>query len=87
METGKFMSIPPKYRLCLLCDIPNTEDETHFLFHCKFFSYAESKVGDFCTLDIQTKFQILMSTDIVKKTAEFISNSMEKRLRALYKTL
>ena len=75
VETGRFMSIPPEYRLCLLCDTPNTEDETHFLFHCKFytdnrkdlFSYAESKVGDFRTLDIQTKFQILMSTDIVKK--------------------
>ena len=81
--------------ICLLCDAPNIEDETHFLFHCKFytdnrkdlFSYAESKVGDFRTLDIQTKFQILMSTDIIKKTSEFISNSMEKRRRALYKTL
>ena len=34
VETGRFMSIPPEYRLCLLCDAPNTEDETHFLFHC-----------------------------------------------------
>ena len=80
VETGTFMSIPQEYRLCLLCDTPNTEDVTHFLFHCKFytdnrkdlFSYAESKVGDFRTLDIQTKFQILMSTD-----------SMEKRRRTI----
>ena len=78
VETGRFMSIPPEYRLCALCDTLNTEDETHFLFHCKFytdsrkalFSYAEFKVGDFGTLDIQTKFQILMPTDIVKKTQQ-----------------
>ena len=63
-KKGLCAYIPPEYRLCLLCDIPNTEDETHFLFHCKFytdnskdlFSYAESKVGDFRTLGIQTKF-------------------------------
>ena len=75
VETGRLMSIPPEYRLCLFCDTPNTEDETHFLYHCKFytdyrkdlFSYAESKIGDFRTLDTQTKFQILISTDIVKK--------------------
>ena len=44
--------------------------------------------GDLGTLDIQTKFQTLMYTDIGKKnSAEFISNSMEKRQRALYKIL
>ena len=76
VETGRFLSIPSEYRLCLLCETPNTEDETHFLFHCKFytdnrkdlFSYAESKVGDFGTLDIQTKFEALMSTDLVKNS-------------------
>ena len=37
VETGKLMSIPPEYRLCLQLDTPNTEDEAHFLFHCKFY--------------------------------------------------
>jgi hypothetical protein len=42
-ETGRWQNIPIDNRKCLLCDIPDTPDEMHYLLKCPFFNEERKK--------------------------------------------
>ena len=74
-----------KRRVCELCDDTDTvEDESHFLFHCKFYSDLRALYFDFIdvatfnVLPIGDKFKLLLQ-DNVKATAKFIEAAFLKR--------
>ena len=37
IETRRYQNIPPKFRLCLMCDLNVVEDDSHFMFHCALY--------------------------------------------------
>ena len=66
-----------------MCDDDEIEDETHFLFRCKrheelrdlLYTVVQPYFPNFESLSDKEKFGILMSTDYVKYTAEFLYKS------------
>ena len=92
IETGRFRNIRVEDRLCKLCDLNVTEDETHFIFECPFYSdYREVFFAH--VLDVQNNYVYLCYEDQLsvlfstfpRKFAKFISISFRKRKNALYK--
>ena len=91
IETGRFRHEPVDRRVCELCDATDTvEDESHFLFHCKFYSDLRALYFDFIdvatfnVLPIGDKFKLLLQ-DNVKATAKFIEAAFLKRKNCLYR--
>ena len=93
VETGRFNCIPLEYRLCIFCEQNVVENEEHFMFSCTFYSderrelfqYASTKFDHFCHHENEIKLKLLMTSDLVRKTCEFIFNACQKRRRAIYK--
>ena len=94
IETGRYTSIPAEFRLCLLCDLNQVEDENHFLLNCPFydelrepfFEQAKSKFPNFEYFDPQEKLKALMDHSLVKTTAKYLWDFYEKRRSAMYRT-
>ena len=87
IETGKYTQMPIEYRLYILCEENANEDENHFLFECRFYNtitntYFQSFkeiCPDFDQMNYENRFKYLMSTVVVKLTAEFIYRCYCKR--------
>ena len=43
-EKGKFSRTKPEERLCLVCNSGLTEDESHFLLECTYYSQIRQKL-------------------------------------------
>ena len=92
IETGRFSNIPLEYRLCLLCNEDNVEDECHFLFRCTLYSDLRStfincfspNVNHFHSLSDAEKLKLVMKSDNIKHTALFIYKAFSKRRQTLY---
>ena len=92
IETGRYINIPEEFRLCLLCDVNAVESETHFLFHCakyndlrdSFYNQMTNTNPDFQTLTDDAKLKIIMSDEIICKTAKFIHDCFELRRTFMY---
>ena len=92
IETGRYQEIPIEYRLCLFCNRNSIESEVHFLLHCsfyndiryEFFNKIRSLDFYFDLLDDEQKIVKLMSDDMIKLTADFLTEAFEKRKRHLY---
>ncbi len=81
IETGHFQNIPKEFRLCTMCNDNDIEDETHFIFYCNQYNdlrkylYVKMypKYQHFQMLsDSEEKNNIVMSSDFVKHTAEYL---------------
>ena len=92
VETGRYHQIPREFRLCIFCQNNDIEDEIHFFFHCNFyatlrFEYME-KIFDiyprFPDLDENEKLKICMNSVLIKDTARFITDCVDKRQKFLY---
>ena len=77
IEMGRFSNSPLEYRLCLLFDEDNVEDESHFLFRCTLYSDLRSTfincisqdVNYFHSLSDAEKLMLIMNADNIKHTA------------------
>ena len=69
IETGRFLNIPREFRLYIMCDKNEIEDETHFLFQCKMYDelreilyiIVQPRFPKFEPLPNKERFKILMS--------------------------
>ena len=67
IETGRYVGEKPEERLCKICNSQQTEDETHFLLHCPFYSILRETLFssvdrvDFDQLPDSDKTVILMN--------------------------
>ena len=92
IETGRFSSIPVEYRLCIFCPLNVVGDEFHFLLECECYKHLRNELfskvrelyDDFDSMDQDVKVSVLMSTELVRKTAEFLYLAFEKRRGFLY---
>ena len=82
--------IPPEERLCLLCNLQETEDEQHFLAVCpnysmlreKLFMTCENEAPKFKDLNVKEKFYWIMtaeSLNILDALIKFIEEAFNKR--------
>ena len=92
IETGRYTETPLEYRLCKFCQDDVLEDELHFLLRCNYYNELRSyliaevicKYPDFYFKDDVSKIQLLMNSDLVKHTAEFLYKAYNKRKYAMY---
>ena len=92
IETGRFQNIPLEYRLCLLCNSNNVETETHFLFECEcyndlrqqFYGNSENLYPEFALNPDENKLKMMMTTEMIKLTAQFICNCFNKRQSIIF---
>ena len=93
IETGRFTDVPLEYRLCHICQDDVLEDEYHFVLYCdalkdirsKYFArntYLED-VDD--PTDKVELCKMLLNSHNLKKTARFLEEMFDTRLRKLYK--
>jgi len=91
IEVGRFRNIKVEDRLCKLCNLNVTEDETHFIFECPFyhdyredlFSYVINAKNDYVYLCLEDQLSVLFS-EFPRKFAKFIVLCFQKRKDALY---
>ena len=92
VETGRYISIPLEYRLCLMCSENKIEDENHFLFECtcyqnmriSFLANIFLKYPLFDSYSFGKKCQIIMNEEMVKETAAYVYNIYQCRRKILY---
>ena len=93
IETGRYTQIPIEFRLCILCNEDQIENECHFLFECDFYQHIRDiyyqgfreHCNNFDVMNHTEKLNYLMSADVVKTTAEFIYKCYCKRREFIYK--
>ena len=93
IETGRYQSIPPEFRLCVLCEDNVVESESHFMFFCAkykslrddLYNYVISIVPEFLNCNESQKFKILMSEHFVKRTAEYLYKCYNIRQNTIYR--
>ena len=92
IETGRYTQIPAEFRLCTFCDCNAVEDEMHFLFDCSFYNDLRRECWlkfevlspNFMIQNNEEKFNLLMSSDLVKTAGEYVYNCYNKRKGHLY---
>ena len=95
VETGRYMNIPPEFRLCTFCVNNTPETEIHFLLYCnkydalrqrKFNStHLYIKYPDFNNNTDSEKLTILMTSHLVlKHTAAFIWRCFDLRRKSAF---
>ena len=92
VETGRYTQVPLEYRLCLLCEENCIEDEMHFFFDCSFYynlrlnflEYIMDMYPTFPELNRNEKLKMCMSNCLVKHTAKYITDCVNRRQEALY---
>ena len=66
IETGRFHKknnyLPPKERVCQMCDISETEDESHFLLTCNLYSDIRKQLWDSLEVHCPNFNQYLVSS-------------------------
>ena len=93
IETGRYTQIPIEFRLCILCNEDQIENECHFLFECDFYQHIRDvyyqgfreHCNNFDVMNHTEKLNYLMSADVVKTTAQFIYKCYCKRREFIYK--
>ena len=81
------------FRLCILCNEDQIENECNFLFECDFYQHIRDvyyqgfreHCNNFDVMNHSEKLNYLMSADVVKTTAEFIYKCYCKRREFIYK--
>ena len=94
IETGRFNSIPLEFRLCNFCNEDAVEDEHHFLFHCTFYSemrqdlcaYISNEMPCYNDKSDCEKLNVLMKSEFIHKTSEYVYTAFNKRRLTLYVT-
>jgi len=91
IETGRFRNVKIEERLCKLCTLNVTEDESHFIFECPFYNeyredfflHVTNSRNDYVYLCYEDQLSVLF-TEYPRKFAKFISMCFRKRKNALY---
>lgn len=94
IETGRFENKAIYDRKCEMCEMDSIEDEHHFLLECtqynnerqKLYEKAKESYPEFMTIENDVKMVILVNDeDLIKDTAQYISNSYQKRAKLMNK--
>ena len=85
IEIGRYIGGKPEERLCRICQVAQTEDETHFLVYCAHYTELRNdhlssvyQRSSFMSLTGAAKIKLLMNT-YPRQTAKYIRNAFEKR--------
>ena len=94
VETGRYMNIPPEFRLCSFCANNTPETEIHFLLYCNKYdalrqknfnsTHLYIKYPDFNHKTDSEKLTILMTSHLVKHTAAFIWRCFDLRRKSVF---
>ena len=74
IETGRYTQVPPKLRLCLLCDGDHIENESHFFFECElykdfidfFFTQINYNYPNFSSLNQVQMLKLCVKSDVIR---------------------
>ena len=93
IETGRFKNTPIENRLCYICEEGLLDDEYHFILYCEGLKDVRSKYFANSTIledvsdptDQVEICKLLLNSHNLKKTARFLEEMYDKRLKLLYK--
>ena len=92
IEIGRYHGLPVHERLCKICRTNTVEDESHFLFECVaystqreiYFNKIINVEAGFLSMDLDSKFHVIMSKSCVGETAKYVYNIYTTRQQILY---
>ena len=90
---GRFSDTPIENRLCCICEDGLLEDEYHFFLYCEGLKDIRSKHFEGTTYledvddptDKVELCKLLMNSHNLRKTARFLEEMFDERLKMLYK--
>ncbi len=89
IETGRYVNLAEKDRLCQLCRQQKIENEAHFLFECDIYSTDRTQLEAtmncrFLNMDTADKFKTVFMHPYALGT--FMKSAIQKRRNLLYKS-
>ncbi len=89
IETGRYVNLAEKDRLCQLCQQQRIENEAHFLFECDIYSTDRTQLEAtmncrFLDMDTADKFKSVFKHPYALGT--FMKSAIQKRRNLLYKS-
>ena len=79
VETGRFKGSNPALRVCDICDSGETEDEMHYLYHCKglaevrkpYIEEMRTFIPDYDKVTEENRTKIILSAQHIKFAAKW----------------
>ena len=90
IESGRFRNEPLEYRLCVLCETNDVEDEIHFILLCSKYTGCRQTLlsniqnDSFHTLSDLEKLKFLCDK-YTRQLAKFIAEAYDIRKNVIYK--